>query len=168
MKIESAFNIAITCSLAAILTACVASPEQFKLMSGLQETQAIAPKQISGSILNKCIDKFKKGSGANFPEGMVANYSAGGVVTVVNRFPAELASDPGVAKLAAYKIAINKNWLDANNSYAVCYYKYSNGKLVYIESIPFGPGGGVSSIYFYNIASNIYYDLTGKIVRLGY
>jgi hypothetical protein len=86
----------------------------------------------------------------------------------VKRFPRDPEVDSKVANLVSYKIAISKSWLDANSSYAYCYYKNSNGNLVFLESVTTNAYGDVGVIYLYSISSNIYYDLTGRQVRLGY
>ena len=159
-------NIALIICTGLGLVSCAGSMQQAGLGIDLQNPGNGAPRTISGKTLDKCTDHFKKWNNVTYPQGKMATYDPSGMMVVTRYYPRDPDTNAGVASLVSYKVALGKNWLDPDNSYAFCFYKYVNGNFVYLANIVTNGYGDAHSIYVYNISSDIYYQLTRKIIRI--
>ncbi|MFC2254677.1 hypothetical protein ACETRX_34045 [Labrys portucalensis] len=159
-------KIALTTWVGLGLVSCTGSIQQAGLGIDSQSSGNSAPRTISGKTLDKCTDHFKKWNNVTYPQGKTATYDPGGVIVATRYYPGDPETSSKISSLVSYKIALGKNWYDPDNSYAFCFYKYSSGNLSYLENIVTNGYGDAQSIYVYNISSNIYYMLTGKMIRI--
>ena len=159
-------KISLACSAGAALVSCAASMQQ--PLNDLRSSGTTVPKAISGPLLNKCTDKYKKWQNATFPEGATATYSEAGVNLVAMHHPPGPNASYSVENLASYRIAISHNWLDPASSYAYCYYKSSNGKLEFLDSMETNGYGDMSVVYVYNVSADIFEKLTGRRISIRY
>jgi hypothetical protein len=161
-------NIVLACCTGLGLVSCADPMQQSRLMDGLQGPGATTPKVISGPLLNKCVDKYRKWQNATFPEGDMATYSAVGVNAVATHHPPGPDVNYKSNKLVSYKIAISRRWVDPDNAYAFCYCENSNGNLKFLDSIETNGYGDINSTYLYNISAGIYEKLAGKKIYIRY
>lgn len=150
------------------LASCASPMQSPPLMGGAEGRAMTAPKTISGALLDRCVDTYRKYQKATFPEGVVATYSIAGVNAVATHRPPGPSADYRVDNLVSYQIAIFKRFLDADNVYAFCYYKYSNGKLIFVGRIETNGFGDINSKYLYNVSADIYEKLIGRKIYRRY